>query len=127
DGTALAPFWPWFAFVWLTWLVVSVVTPGGSGAHVWGSIFWYLAAVLALTPPIAVLGAKRPTSRVWTWFVLAPLVLVFALPVVTALGQPGGAPAFTLEGPLALGYVLSVLLGAGINLERGNRPPVFSW
>ena len=112
-GTALESAWRSTAAVWLIWLAVGCLTIPQSSFAAWSDVLWYLAAVLALTPPIAVLGAKRPTSRVWTWFVLVPLVLVLAWPVLPSLRHVGAAVAFSLEEPVVVGYVLVLLMGAG--------------
>jgi hypothetical protein len=112
-GTALELAWPWTAFVWFAWLIVPVVTVVPSPLRLWRDVMWYLAAVLALVPPIAVLGARRATARVWTWFVLVPLVLVFAWPLAPMLRRVGNPAAFSLEEPVLAGYLLVVVMGAG--------------
>jgi hypothetical protein len=112
-GTALESAGGWAEAVWLTWVFVPVVTIAASPVSHWADPLWYFAAVLALTPPIAILGARRPTSRVWTWFVLLPLVLIFAWPLFAVLRGAGGPSAFSLEAPLVVGYVLVLLMGAG--------------
>jgi len=112
-GTALNSAWPWAAFVWLAWLTVPVITVAPSPLRAWREVLWYLAAVLALVPPIAVLGARRPTARVWTWFVLVPLVLVFAWPLAPVLRREGNPVAFSLEEPVLAGYLLVLVMGAG--------------
>jgi hypothetical protein len=116
-GTALESAWACAAFVWLFWLVVTGLNVAdrvgeSSSLHAWIDVFWYLAAALALTPPVAVLGARRPTARVWTAFVLIPLVLVFAWPVLT-LRTGFGPVAFALEPPLCAGFALVLVMGAG--------------
>jgi hypothetical protein len=112
-GTALEPAWPWVGVVWLTWMIVPVVTIETSPLSGWAGVLWYFAAVLALAPPIAVLGARRPTLRVWTWFVLAPLVLVFTWPLLPLLHGGGEPSAFSLEAPVLVGYALVLAMGAG--------------
>jgi hypothetical protein len=112
-GTALASAGPWIGLVWLAWLLNVGLTAVPSRLGAWTSVLSYFSAVLALTPPIAVLGARRPTSRVWTWFVVLPLVLVFTWPVVPVLRQAGGPDAFSLEEPVVVGYGLVLIMGAG--------------
>ena len=112
-GTALLSAWNWAAVAWLAWLIALLVSaaPRVTEGIVW--ISWYVVAVLALTPPIAVLGARRPTSRVWTCFVLVPLVLVFTWPILTALHSGQALRTFHLEEPLLAGYGLVLVMGAG--------------
>jgi hypothetical protein len=117
-GTALESAWPCAAFVWLVWLIVTGLAAAErlgalSSLHAWIDVLWYLAAILALTPPVAVLGARRPAARVWTAFVLIPLVLVFAWPVLAALQQAAVPVAFALEAPLLVGFTLVAVMGAG--------------
>ncbi len=111
--TAVESAGPWIGLVWLAWLFSLGMTVAPASLGAWGNVVWYFAAVLALTPPIAVLGARRPTSRVWTWFVVLPLVLVFTWPLIPVLSHSGGPDAFSLEGPVVVGYVLVLIMGAG--------------
>ena len=126
SATALAPAWNWIAAFWLSWLAASGMALMRPSAAAWAEILWYLTAVLALTPPIAVLGGRRPIVRVWTWFVVVPLVLVFSWPVL-ATWQEGGAVPFTLEEPLLAGYVLVVIMGAGNYIGLGHSLPAVLW
>jgi hypothetical protein len=112
-GTALEPAWPWTGLVWLTWVIVPVVTIVEPPLAGWSDVLWYFAAVVALTPPIAVLGARRPTSRVWAWFVLLPLVMVFVWPLLPVLRREGVTSELSLEAPVVVGYALVLLMGAG--------------
>jgi len=112
-GTALEPAWLPLFSAWLAWLMISLSTLPSAPLHPWADVSWYLAAVLALVPPIAVLGARRPTSHVWTWFVLVPLVLVFTWPIAPAMRQSDRAAAFTLEEPVVVGYALVLMMGGG--------------
>ncbi|MGE5194749.1 MAG: hypothetical protein ACM3U2_19840, partial [Deltaproteobacteria bacterium] len=126
-GTALEPAWWWAALVWLTWQIVPIMTVEPSPLARWENVLWYVAAVLALTPPIAVLGARRPTSRVWAWFVLVPLVLVFSWPLLPLLRGSGGASVFSLEEPVVVGYALVLVMGAGNYLGLRFSPSALLW
>jgi hypothetical protein len=131
-GTALESAWPCAATVWFAWLIVTGLTVtdrfgDSSSLHAWIDVLWYLAAILALTPPVAVLGARRPTARVWTAFVLIPLVLVFAWPVLPTLRSSGGLVAFTLETPLLVGFALVLVMGAGNYIGLRFSPSALLW
>lgn len=112
-GTALESAGRWGGAVWLLWVIVPVVTIEASPLSPWANVLWYFASVLALTPPIAVLGARRPTCRAWNWFVLMPLLLVFTWPLLAVIQGPVGPAAFSLEAPVVVGYALVLLMGAG--------------
>jgi hypothetical protein len=112
-GTALESAWRWSALAWTAWLLTSITEVLSPLSQTTQDVFWYLTAILSLTPPISVLGARRPVSRVWTWFVLLPLVLVFTWPVLAVLAQGPTGSAFTLEEPMLVAYALVLVMGAG--------------
>ncbi len=126
-GTALEPAWLCAVLVWMTWLIVTGVTVETFPGHPWAGMLWYFCAVLALTPPIAVLGARRPTFRSWTWFVLVPLVLVFGWPLVPSLRDLRGAASFNIEEPVVVGYGLVLLMGAGNYLGLRHTLAALLW
>ena len=74
---------------------------------------WYASAVLALCPPIAVLGSRRPGTRVWTWFIQFPLLLVLGWPVVSLWLQGSEVRGLQLETPQVVAYLLVLVMGAG--------------
>ncbi len=126
-GTALSSAWGTLVTAWLVWLIIAVVTLPPSPLRPWADSLWFLAAVVALVPPIAVLGARRPTSRVWTWFVLAPLVLVFAWPVLPVMTVGARADTFNLETPVVVGYGLVLIMGAGNYLGLAHTVSALLW
>ena len=74
--------------------------------------WWYWTAVVSLVPPIAVLGAKRPGSEAWNYFVLVPLVLVLGWPALTVWTAQGPG-ALRVETPVLIGFVLVLVMGCG--------------
>lgn len=74
---------------------------------------WYATAVLALCPPMSVLGARRPTTRVWPWFVVLPMILVLASPLAVSWGEPGELSRLRLETPVFIGFGLVLVMSAG--------------
>jgi hypothetical protein len=74
---------------------------------------WYACSVIALCPPIAVLGSRRPGARVWTWFILIPMVFVLGWPVITLWAQGSDVRGLQLETPQLAGYLLVLIMGTG--------------
>ena len=103
---AAIAFATWSGVWWLTRWTDSI--PISLHTHL-----WFAVGVTALCPLVAVLGARRPVSRAWPWFVLLPLVLVFAVPSVTTLWRYGAAAALQVETPMLVGFLLVLVMGAG--------------
>jgi hypothetical protein len=79
--TSLTNAWAWGVIACVVWIVAASIE------LVWPDMpivaqAWYFAAVVGLCPGIAVLGSRRPTVRVWNWFVILPLIAVLSWPVV---------------------------------------------
>jgi hypothetical protein len=135
NGTALTHTWVAACLVWFVWTTVSMWSlpywPGGLSAGLpgaWGNCLWYLAAVTALIPPIAALGARRPINRAWNAFVLVPLFVVFAWPIMPAVWRGAGNPAaFDLETPMVLGFALVSIMGAGNYVGLSHTISALLW
>ncbi len=72
----------------------------------------YSGAVFLLAPFVAILGARRPRTGAWNWFVLLPMLLVLHWPVVTT-ATGSGLSGFELPTPMMLGCVLVLTMGLG--------------
>lgn len=114
DGTTLVAARRWLGIALLAWgaalaatLFPQFVPRGGRDQ------LWYAAAVLMLCPPVAVLGARRPGSASWTWFVMLPLVLVMEWPAVAQMGTELRPGPLSLELPTVLGFALVLTMGCG--------------
>jgi hypothetical protein len=114
-GTTLRLAWAWSLAALVLWFVGwTGQTVSGAAPPAWLNLTWYVAAVVSLCPWVAVLGAKRPGVRVWTWFVLLPLILVLTLPVMAGVGPSwSNAAVVRIPLPLVLGFALVLLMGVG--------------
>lgn len=77
------------------------------------SYLGYAAAVLLLTPLIAILGARKPGHRAWPWFVVVPLWLVLQWPSLSQLAAGGMATPLEVPTPTMVGFMLVLVMGAG--------------
>ena len=127
-ATALEHAWKITFITWIAWLAAAITESLHLVDRGWGKCLWYLAAVAALLPPIAALGARRPINRAWTWFVLLPLFLVFAWPVMPVVWNGAHHPeAFDLETPLLLGILLVSVMGVGNYVGLRHTAAALLW
>lgn len=108
--TTLSTAAPW-AYAAASGWIVAAVTQGLGWLS--GSAWQAVALVLSLTPIVAVLGARRPTCRVWPWFVLAPLIVVLLWPVVSMGLATGWSKPIVHDTPQVVIYGLVVVMGCG--------------
>lgn len=112
--TTLAPAGRWAisaSILWTgTWLLdrVGLCLTTAVADHL-----WYACAVVALCPAISVLGSRRPGTRVWTWFILVPMLFTLGWPVLTLLIQGRAERGLQIETPQLMGYFLVLVMGAG--------------
>lgn len=74
---------------------------------------WYGCAILSLCPPMAVLGARRPGTRVWTWFILFPMLLALSWPIGALWFQGSELRGLSLETPQLIAACLVLVMGIG--------------
>jgi hypothetical protein len=112
--TTLLEAWLWGVVaicLWgLTWCVSDLfpIFPKGLADQL-----WLVSAGLILSPFVAALGSRRPGSRVWSFFVVLPVILVLMLPAVTAWNRDLRPTPLRLETPMVVGYALVLVMGAG--------------
>jgi hypothetical protein len=112
--TTLLGAWLWGAVALGAWGVTFFVTEVlGVVSEGVADQMWLASAVLLVCPFIAVLGARRPGSRVWGLFIVAPLAVVLDLPAATAWNRDFHPAPLRLEVPMLAGYGLVLLMGAG--------------
>jgi hypothetical protein len=113
-ATSLSSAYWWGSAALLLWAATSLATElSGFARDGLADQLWYASAVALVSPFAAALGARRPASRIWSWFVVLPATIVLFLPAVTAWKREGGAAPLDLELPMMAGYGLVLLMGAG--------------
>lgn len=111
-GTTLLGVWWWVAIAGVLWSLAWIescwmrILPGGYREQL-----WYSLAVMSVCPLIAVLGARRPVSRVWTSFVVLPLILVLQWPALANWSPEPGR--LELQPTALIGFGLVLLMGIG--------------
>ena len=114
QATTLHSAWLWAMSALALWSVSFVSDHGLRAASISvADHLWYASAVLALCPPMAVLGSRRPGTRVWTWFIQFPLLLVLGWPVLALWLQGSEVRGLQLETPQLVAYLLVLSMGAG--------------
>lgn len=112
-STTLTTAAGWSALAILAWLMASLVGLGVSANSPGTSDFlWYGVSVVSLCPAVAVLGAKRPGSRAWNYFVLLPLLLVLGMPAIQSWNSSDN-PQLHIETPWLIGHGLVIVMGIG--------------
>jgi hypothetical protein len=111
--TAIRMAWPWFCLAWVAWLAALGLCFAAQSADGVRHAAWYVAAVATLAPLVAVLGGRWPTSRVWSLFVVLPLLLVLSWPVAAVCLGMARWDRFELETPMLLGGLLVSVMGWG--------------
>lgn len=112
--TTLRAAWIWMlcaSLLWsITWIIAIVFPMISNGL---AEQMWYASTVLMLCPFIAVLGARRPVSRVWAVFVILPLLIVLEWPALVAQGNISDLNPIVFEAPAIVAFVVVAVMGLG--------------
>lgn len=109
--TLMAPLlWGVVATVVVSGVELAALASVNDGVPAWLEPARFIAAVCALCPAIALLGAKRPQSRAWQFIVLT-LLGILAQPAIVGLALHYGEPV-TLHA--ARRWFLAALLLIGV-------------
>lgn len=88
---------------------------------------WYLTAVSALCPLVAVLGARRGRLLEWSVFIVLPVIVVLEWPALAQLVRCWNGQRLDLELPTQLGYAVVLVMGAGNFVGTRFTLPVFAF
>ncbi len=115
NQTTLVAAWNWALISIAAWTAVWLVVKLNSKSINAGIAdqLWYAAAVLAPTPLLAVLGARRPRVNTWNFFVLVPYIVVFGVPALHAWSGDGHISDLQVEPPFVFGYLFVTVMGTG--------------
>ncbi|MEZ5939879.1 MAG: hypothetical protein R3C18_00720 [Planctomycetaceae bacterium] len=102
----IAAFCMWCVAAGASWFV-NDIEPGVEDQ------LWYWTIVTSCCPPIAVLGARSPTHRVWNYFILLPLVAVLGWPAMTLWVPSDAWQPVEVGGPVLMAFGLVTVMGFG--------------
>lgn len=125
-GTTLESAWRWGAAAFSLWGVAWALELN-EGVLTAGLLdqLWYLVALLLLAALVSVLGAKRPGSRVWTWFVTVPMLLVLGWPALFAWSHGWPPERMRLMEPALWAYAVVCVMGLGNYVGTRFLPSAF--
>ena len=112
--TTLVSAWVWSVVVLAAWTFSWFVDSIYSAISVQlADHLWYASAVVALCPPISVLGSRSPGSRVWNSFIMLPMLLTLGWPVIALAFQGSELRGLHLETPQLVAFSLVLIMGVG--------------
>lgn len=118
--TAAAAWAAWFQAT-LTATTIATVAKSRVSLGILDQL-WYLTAVSALCPFVAVLGARRGRLLEWSAFIVLPLIIVLEWPALAQVVRCWNGQRLDLELPTLFGYAVVMVMGTGNFL--GTR---FTW
>lgn len=125
-GTTLETAWRWGWWANLLWASCWLLSPSDSyfspqatsetARFVPSGLLdqlWYGVTLLVLAGLVSVLGAKRPGSRVWTWFVTVPMLCVLGWPAIYPWFRGYPPQPLRLMSPALCAYTVVCVMGLG--------------
>jgi len=123
--TSLTGAWTWGLAAQASWLLSCTVNAFASVGSPLLDQLWLWTAILTLCPLIAVLGARRPASRVWNWFIILPLMAVLGWPGFTVISAWPELASLQVQAPACAGFALVAVMGAGNYMGTRFTTPAF--
>ncbi len=125
--TAAAAWAIWFQAI-LTVTTIATLTKSRVPLGILDQL-WYLTAVSALCPFVAVLGARRGRLLEWNLFIVLPLIVVLEWPALAQLNHCWHGQRLELETPalIAFGIVMVMSMGNFVVDPRGNSISALVW
>jgi len=111
--TSLRGAWNWGVAAQLTCFASSFSSCLASPEAPLLDQMWFWTGILVLCPLICALGAQRPASRVWVWFIVVPLVAVLGWPALTVISHWPELVPLRVQSPVLLSFCLVTLMGVG--------------
>ncbi len=126
QGTTLENAWLWACGALSLWGISWALELNASRvpAGVLDQL-WYLVALSLLASLVSVLGAKRPGTRVWSWFVTVPMLLVLGWPALFAWSHGWPPERFRLMEPALWAYGVVCVMGLGNYVGTRFLPSAF--
>jgi hypothetical protein len=124
-GTTLDHPWIWMVLALTVWVLAQVANLEPLGLPPgWRSRIGFFAFTLLLAPFVSVLGAKRPNSRAWDWFVVIPMLVVINWPVITSGVFGSSQQLVDLEAPALMGAIVVLVMILGNYFGTVHTPLV---
>ncbi len=124
--TAAAAWAIWFQMT-LTVTTIATLAKGRVPLGILDQL-WYLTAVSALCPFVAVLGARRGRLLEWSVFIVLPLIVVLEWPALAQWKPCWNGQRLELEAPALIGYFLAWMMSLGSYLIMTRfTPAVTCW
>ncbi len=104
--------WAFTSFVVLISVWLSSISPY-QNAFIRIEAIWYIAAILLLAPFVSILGARHPTNKFWSLFVVLPLMFVLGFPLLVTWVGGSLQEEFYIQPPILIGFFLVLMMSVG--------------